>query len=1229
MDLVLTDTRRVIQVVQSIRYLDFEPESGAEPLGLPYPVRLAAEAFGRHLIHELGTLPSLEILRYGNEVQVYVQFRNHPAFLRLDLSPPLRGGMIDLEYFGVSQYEIEHHPDLSLPAIQHTLRRLEFDVEQSGPRLNVRYDKERAFDLADLGEKTAAMFRLVPYLMDLDWIIGGLDYPEPARVRVGEAWAGFFLKWGVLPMERFLTRDRRRVLRAVVSTAAGEEEVAWDGRGDYTDHFAPRAVDVAVDVAADVVLDRLREVAEARGLGRLASWVEEAGQGLAQLPLERALLTPLREALARGEVVETEHGLMPAPAEQFVREHEAERLARILHEGGARLKAAIRLAGLVNSIERQFRFRTTGTIQDHAVERAVFPLRGEAVGLFTLRDEKGLAGLAVAAARGVLYRHRDGVDQAWSPSPELEVEELTRRLRGDKYLAAGDEAPAAITTAEADARAAHFLRQNPRARPTPQPGDRVVAGVTASPGRATGFARFGPTRAAADELEGAVLLAPVIRPEDAPLLRRAEGIVSTGGGILSHIGLIALELEKPALIIHGRWGRDPHGAPQLAYRRLEYNEEELTIGPFRVMRRRSLREREESVKEGDLVVVDADAGRLVVLGQDRDALALHQELRSMEEAAGRLADMKGVREVLVFRGRLIRAVHQLERLAARIDRPALARHAVRELFRVRTATSDLDHRTCLLRPLFANPHVGEAARDAARTQLEELVRRHQALVEEAIEAFPCLHHPYEVLFLRLTVRRVDSLLRQVNALVARCGLETHPVEREHDVETAACQRLVDLDRSLEESLGKSILDAPSTGADRPRPGDRHLLQQLERLEAVLPASRSPEERCSLEKARARLDQADRASVARLRERNLLVAGDGGVELGPLLGMKAANLGEIACLLGPSHVPDWFAVTDRVYRELLDRPAPQRTAEMAELAVAGACTLGHAIAAVLAQPDWDTSRQSETIRALWQAVTWPAPLEEEIIRAYRGLDSDPPSHPEGPFVAIRSSAFDEDTESSAWAGQFDTFLYVRGERAVLDHLKRAWAGLWSERVLDRRRVLDAADARAGGGVIVQRMVNARVSGVLHTVWAATGQLREMAINVGLGLGEGVVSGTVDVDQVFVVKDEGLEHDPLHFRYRVGDKRTQVVLDDRAGLGTHTVETLYHQRFRPALEYVELGELVRIAARLERLYGQPLDLEFAIEESRLYILQARPVALFHAAWRETRERFPLADNQENCP
>ena len=279
---------------------------------------------------------------------------------------------------------------------------------------------------------------------------------------------------------------------------------------------------------------------------------------------------------------------------------------------------------------------------------------------------------------------------------------------------------------------------------------------------------------------------------------------------------------------------------------------------------------------------------------------------------------------------------------------------------------------------------------------------------------------------------------------------------------------------------------------------------------------------------------------------------------------------------------------------------------------------------------DNQQKSLQISSLWERIQLPEELRRAVIKAYQEItraaslkektnqDSDPV------YVAIRSSSQEEDTEAAARAGEFETYLYIHGENQLLYYLKRTWSGLWTERAIHNRAVSGGDATQTGGGVIVQRMVNSRVSGVLQTVNIPRGNLREMVINAGLGLGEGVVSGTVAADQVTVSKETDPEKEPLRFSYITSDKTEQIVFNRHAGFGTVRSQTLYHQRLRPALEYVELCQLVRIATSLEKAYGYPLDIEFGIEGNRLWLLQARPVASFSSVLNETIEHFPLRMN-----
>jgi pyruvate,water dikinase len=340
-------------------------------------------------------------------------------------------------------------------------------------------------------------------------------------------------------------------------------------------------------------------------------------------------------------------------------------------------------------------------------------------------------------------------------------------------------------------------------------------------------------------------------------------------------------------------------------------------------------------------------------------------------------------------------------------------------------------------------------------------------------------------------------------------------------------------------------------------------------------------------------------------RTIVTPRDGGVELESIAGAKAANLAEVARVLGERAVPAWFAVTDRAFQDVLDSPVTPAE---------GAPSLRAAIEAVLRDERATNAARAADIRRLFEHLALPRGLAESVTGAYRTLGADS-------YVAVRSSASDEDTERASRAGQFDTFLFVRGEDSVVDHLKLAWSGLWTERALANAALPPGGTLAPHCGVVIQRMVQSRVSGVMQTVNAAQARPLEVVINVGLGLGEGIVSGAVAADLVTVAKGDPGELS-LRFHYLTADKRQRVVFDERFGQGTVRADTLAHQRLRPALEYPELRELVDVALTVERAYGHPVDIEFGFEAAHLYVLQVRPVPASLAVWNETCERFPLA-------
>ncbi len=1198
-DLLLVGSEKIQSIVRKIQYVDFEPDEddGNEGARVPYPVQIVAEGMGRHILHDATSFPDVKIFCYGNEVHYYASYGTHPAFLRIDFAPPVRGGMIDLEYYGVSKNDLDHHPAPQLDAIRLFFRGMEFDCTVARTRIHARYDKERAGDLGDLCAKAEGLFRLLPLLMDIDWVIGSLHLDEEARGKVAASWCDFFLRWGVLPIEQFLTADRLGILTGVAPDPAGGNPIAWSGRGAYQDRFSSTA-------PARLALEMVNALGR-HGLSEVVPFVDTAPRSFGQLTLERDVLRPLRDAVARGELLEGPGGLEPATG-RFRRDHEAERFAALLQEGGEGIVLAAELARLIGSIERSIRFRATGNVNGYEVARACLELRGETAAAYVLRDRSGMARLAIFAREGRLFSSRASDGGLWRSNGTIDAVRVVSHLRRATYLSAGTTV---ASPEDVDALRDLFASPNPIRSASPVPGERVLAGVRAAPGRASGPAVLGTLGRTPADLEGAILVSASVRTDDNAFIYHSAGIVSTGGGILSHAGLLALQFQKPALLIDAGW--DEAGRA-LVYRSGEYEEERSSRGAFSFAARRNLREREERIVDGDILELDVEEGLLRNLGREPDALALHEGLRQMNLAGRSQSQATGDAQLLALRGQRLRARHQLERLFRRLRDPNLARHAVRELFTGSASTGGARGEcAALVVLLLENRSVADAAKDCVAGVLRDLEGRDRTCVEEARTRIPMTTDPHEVLSLRLDATRARERLREALSMAAASGLEQAWIGA--GGEPSSVDAIDALARGRLDAIREGLiheLKAATLGHLR-----RHLLRRIGTLDSVLDVPAA--DVGGLLVTARELQAEENLMKARMGDRVVLSAGDAGLELAPLIGMKAANLSEIGRVLGPDAVPDWFVVTDAALEAILDVPVETE---------GGSPRLRDAIDEILSLPGANEVQKASLIHKLWSSIKIPERIERAVADAYRLLGAqDPPESEEGAGrtpVAVRSSGREEDTERVAGAGEFDTFLFVRGEREVLDTIRRVWSGLWSERAIHNRAVLGATAFGSGGGVLVQRICWSRVSGVLTTINVGEGRMREMVVNGGLGLGEGIVSGEVGADQVIVAKVEEPDESPLRFRYLTNDKREKVVFDRRRGQGTVRVETLYHERFRPALEYVELCELVRAATRLERVYGHPLDIEFGIEGDRLRLLQARPVTRTAAILRETIDRHPLS-------
>ena len=224
----------------------------------------------------------------------------------------------------------------------------------------------------------------------------------------------------------------------------------------------------------------------------------------------------------------------------------------------------------------------------------------------------------------------------------------------------------------------------------------------------------------------------------------------------------------------------------------------------------------------------------------------------------------------------------------------------------------------------------------------------------------------------------------------------------------------------------------------------------------------------------------------------------------------------------------------------------------------------------------------------QAIVAAADPPAEIAEAYAALGDDPP-------VAVRSSACAEDSETASYAGQQETYLYVRGADQVVDRVRDCWASFFSERAIFYRQQKGSLDD-LGMAVVVQRMVRSDVAGVLFTCDPVRGRRDRMVVEAVLGLGEAAVSGQVTPDH-YILKRDGT------VRKAQVSEQPFAVVPVEAG-GTEERE-LGAEGAEQKLGEEQLRELARLGDDLEQRLGGPQDIEWAVEDGEIYVLQARPV------------------------
>jgi pyruvate,water dikinase len=298
----------------------------------------------------------------------------------------------------------------------------------------------------------------------------------------------------------------------------------------------------------------------------------------------------------------------------------------------------------------------------------------------------------------------------------------------------------------------------------------------------------------------------------------------------------------------------------------------------------------------------------------------------------------------------------------------------------------------------------------------------------------------------------------------------------------------------------------------------------------------------------------------------------------LVGGKGANLGEMTKAGFP--VPNGFGITVHSYDAFMEENR-----------------ISDEVYKILRATDVSNSeeltRASKKIQKIIQSSEIPILIAKEIIKAYKKLS--------GAFskalVAVRSSATAEDLPGASFAGQQATLLNIRGESNLLEAVKECWASLFTARSIFYRTQNKIPHEKVKIAVMVQKMVQSDVSGVMFTVNPVTNEKEQVIIEAVWGLGELIVQGSVVPDRYIVQKTT---HDIL--AKEISDQAVSLV---KVGAQNKEVEVPLKKRSIPKISDQEVVKLAKLGEDLQKHYYFPQDIEWAKEGKKIYIVQTRPI------------------------
>jgi len=317
---------------------------------------------------------------------------------------------------------------------------------------------------------------------------------------------------------------------------------------------------------------------------------------------------------------------------------------------------------------------------------------------------------------------------------------------------------------------------------------------------------------------------------------------------------------------------------------------------------------------------------------------------------------------------------------------------------------------------------------------------------------------------------------------------------------------------------------------------------------------------------------------------------------PTLGGKAWNMAWLSRNDFP--VPEWWVVPTDAFRVQLNH-----------------CDAQNYITDQLRLLDSDPSpgnidSVSENIKEILTKSSLAPEIREQIVEALKDEDANT-------LFAVRSSIVGEDAQGASFAGQMDSYLFQNGIEAICESTIKVMASAFNKRALIYRINKGQNITGITAAVIIQRMVEGDVSGVMFTANPLNGSRKEVLISGSYGCGEGIVSGICNTDEYTV------PHTGEAVEVKIGDKDSALVFDRESGSGIHEIEITGEKRDATCMTNAQVLALRDTGVRIARLKQYPQDIEWAVVDEDVFILQTRPVTTLPGP-RDSNDRLTVWDN-----